>query len=94
MITVVCKRYVTRVNALNLWYVWIISLAYVLFTFSYPYTVEKGLYLGQIFGMEILMDLRFSRRHESENSIFSGWSAYVSICYQHNSKTNYNRSSI
>ena len=48
-----------------------------LFTFSYL-SVEKLLYLGQIFEMEILMDLHVLRSPESENHIFSKWS--VCLC--------------
>ena len=34
---------------------------------------EKELFWGQIFEMEILMDLHVLRSPESENHIFSGW---------------------
>ena len=35
------------------------------------YMADKVLFLGQIFEMEILMDLQILRFHESENHIFS-----------------------
>ena len=41
---------------------------------------EKALFLGQIFVMEILMDLHILRSSEYENHIFSGWSVYVCVC--------------
>ena len=53
--------------------------------------VEKVLLLGQIFKMEILMDLHVFRAPESENHIFSKWTVCMCVCYQHNSKTNYSR---
>ena len=37
--------------------------------------VEKVLFLGEIFEMEILMDLHVMRSHESENPMFSIWFA-------------------
>ena len=49
------------------------------FTFSYL-KVEKVLFLGQIFEMEILMDLHVLRSPESENLIFSKWSVCVCVC--------------
>ena len=56
---------------------------------------EKILFWGQIFEMEILMDLHIMRSPETVNYIFSVWSVcmYVSLCvpYQYNSKTNYIR---
>ena len=39
--------------------------------------VEKVLFLGQIFEVEILMDLHVMRTPESKNYIFSAWSVYV-----------------
>ena len=36
--------------------------------------VEKVLFLGQIFELEILMGLHVMRTPESKNHIFSGWS--------------------
>ena len=63
--------------------------------------VEKVLFFGQIFEMEILVDLHVMRIPESEKHIFSFWSVCVCVCvclcvclcvsYQHNSKTNYSR---
>ena len=51
-----------------------------IFTFSYPYIVEKVLFLNQIFKMEILMDLHVLRSPESENHIFSVWSVSLCVC--------------
>ena len=42
-----------------------------LFIFSYSYTVEKVLFLSQIFKVEILMHLHILRGPESDNHIFS-----------------------
>ena len=42
-------------------------------TFSYPYRVEKVLYLGEVFEMEILMDKHVLRFLESKKYIFSDW---------------------
>ena len=57
--------------------------------------VEKVLLLGQIFEMEIIMDLHVLRSPESENHIFSDWSVCkcvcVCVCYKPNSKTNHSR---
>ena len=61
--------------------------------------VEKVLFLGQIFGMEIFMHLHFLTYPESEIHIFSDWLVclYVyqcvclSACYQHNLKRNYRK---
>ena len=69
--------------------------------------VEKVMFWGQIFEMEILMDLHVLRSPESEKHIFSVWSVCMCVClcvcvcvclsvclcvcYQHNSKTNYSR---
>ena len=47
--------------------------------FSYPYMVEKVLHWGQIFEMEILMDLHVLVSPESENHIFSSWSVCVFV---------------
>ena len=44
------------------------------------YMADKVLFLGQIFEMEILMDLHVLRSPESENHIFSGWSVSVCVC--------------
>ena len=41
---------------------------------------EKILFLGQIFEMEILMDLHVMRTPESENHIFSVWSVCACVC--------------
>ena len=41
--------------------------------------VEKALFWGQIFEMEILMDLHVLRTPESENHIFSVWSVCVCV---------------
>ena len=48
-------------------------------TFSYL-LVEKLLFLGRIFKMEISMDLYVLRSLESENHIFSVWSVCVCLC--------------
>ena len=56
-----------------------------LITFYYPYKVEKALFWGQIFGMEILMDLHVLRASESENHIFSGSSVCMCVCVSTNS---------
>ena len=40
----------------------------------------KVLFLGQIFKMEILMDLHVTRSAESENQIFSVWSECMCVC--------------
>ena len=48
--------------------------------------VEKVLFLGQIFEMEIFMDLHGMRSPEYKNHSFSDWS--VCVFYHHNSKTN------
>ena len=50
--------------------------------------VEKVLFWGQIFEIEILMDLQILSSPESENHIFSGWFVYVCACYEHSSKIN------
>ena len=42
--------------------------------------VEKELFLGQIFELEILMDSHVLRSPESENHIFSKWSVCVCVC--------------
>ena len=64
-----------------------LPFSHFLFTFSYPYMVEKVLFLGQIFEMGILMDLHAIRTSESDNYIFSAWFVCLCICDQHNSKT-------
>ena len=48
-----------------------------LFTFSYLYMAEKVLLLGQIFEMEILMNLHVLWFSESQYHIFSVWSVYM-----------------
>ena len=49
----------------------------------------KVLFWGQIFEMDILMDLHVMRTPESKNHIFSFWSVCTCrVCYQHSSKTN------
>ena len=42
--------------------------------------VRKTLFLGQIFEMEILMNLYVLRSPESENDIFSVWSMCLCLC--------------
>ena len=42
--------------------------------------IEEVLFLGQIFEMEILMDLNVMRIFESENHIFSVWSVCMYAC--------------
>ena len=44
---------------------------FIIIIFSYLCMVEKALFLGQIFEMEILMDLHVTRTRESKNHIFS-----------------------
>ena len=46
-------------------------------TFSYPCMVEKVLLFGQIFEVEILIDLHVLSSHEFKNHIFSGLCMYV-----------------
>ena len=68
------------------------------FHFLLPISRES-IALGQIFEMEILMDLHGLRSPESKNRIFSKWSVCMCICvcvcvracYKHNSKTNFSR---
>ena len=57
--------------------------ALTFFTFSQSYMVKKVLFWGKIF--EIRMDRCVLRFPESENHIFSGWSACVCVfaCYGH-----------
>ena len=50
--------------------------------------VEKAIFLGQIFEMEILMGLH-DVTLESENHTFSVWS--VCVCHPYNSKTDNGR---
>ena len=56
---------------------------------------QKVLLLGHIFGTDIFLGLHVLRYPESKNHIYNGWSLCVcvclSVCYQHNSKTNYSR---
>ena len=54
--------------------------------------IEKVLFFGQIFKMEILMNLHVMRSPQSKNHIFSVSSVCMCVCYQHNSKTNCSRS--
>ena len=54
-----------------------------LFTFFYL-SVEKVLFWGQIFEMEILMDLHVLRSPESENHIFNVWSVCMLSVYLKN----------
>ena len=65
--------------------------ALTFFTFSQSYMVEKVLFWGKIF--EIRMDRCVLRFPESENHIFSGWSACVCVfaCYGHIYNTSYSR---
>ena len=66
----------------------------IFFAFSLSPTLisRESIVLGQIFEVDILMDLNVLRLPETENHIFSGWSVYtcvcLCICYQHNLKTN------
>ena len=48
--------------------------------------VEKVLFWGQIFKMEILMDLNVMRFPEPENHIFSFWFVWLCVCYPHSSE--------
>ena len=53
----------------------------IIITFSYPYMVEKVLFLGYPLQMKILMDLRILRPAELKNHIFNGSTfACVSEC--------------
>ena len=65
------------------------------FTLTYPCTVQKMLFLGQIFEMVIFMDLQILRSFESENHIFSAWSVCMCfcVCYPYSSKANDARNS-
>ena len=56
--------------------------------------VEKILFWGQTFELEILMSLHVLRSPEYENHIFSGWCVCICVCYQHNSKASYAETSI
>ena len=58
----------------------------LLFYFLLPCEVEKILFLGLMFKIEILLNLYVSKSPESNNNIFRGWSLVV--YYQYNSKTN------
>ena len=42
--------------------------------------MKKVLFLGQIFEVEILMDIHVLSSLESQNHIFSVWSVCVSVC--------------
>ena len=53
--------------------------------------VRKVLLGGQTFEMKVLMDLHGMRLPISKNYIFGVWSVCLFVFYQHNSKTNYNR---
>ena len=48
--------------------------------FSYSYIIDKALFFGQIFKMEILMDLYVLKSPESGNHIFSVWSLCLYVC--------------
>ena len=50
-----------------------------IFTFSYL-SVEKVVFLGQIFEMKALMGLHVLRSSKSKNHIFSVWSECLSVC--------------
>ena len=52
--------------------------------------VDKVLFWGQNFEMEILMDLHVMRTPDPKIT-FLVFGLSVCVCYQHNSKTNYNR---
>ena len=56
---------------------------------------RKYYFGGQIFNIEILIDLHVLRSPQSENYIFCVWSVCMCVClcvgYQHNSKANYSR---
>ena len=49
-------------------------------TFYYFLLSRESIVLGQIFEMEILMDLYVLRSPESENHIFSKWSVCMFVC--------------
>ena len=51
-----------------------------LFTFCYPYMIDKVLFLAQIFKMKILIDLKLLRSPESEYNTFSDWSVHGCVC--------------
>ena len=76
------------------------KILFISFYFFLPNVmVEKVLFLGQIFEMEILMDLHVMRTSESKNHIFSIWSVCtcvcvcdcLCVCYHYYSKSNYSR---
>ena len=48
----------------------IISKSMLFFTFSYPFKVEKALFLGQFSEVEILMALHILKAPDSENHVF------------------------
>ena len=50
-----------------------------IFIFSYPSIVRKVLFWGEIFQMEVSMNLHVLKSPESVNYIFSDWS----VCYKH-----------
>ena len=50
---------------------------------SYKCMVAKVLFLGQIFEIDILIDLHVLRSLESKNQIFIGWSVCLTTCYHH-----------
>ena len=68
------------------------------FIFSFLGMVKKELFFDLSFEIKILMDWHILRFPESENQVLSGWPLSFCVCvrvccYQHNSKTNYSRSS-
>ena len=59
-----------------------------LFTFSYPYAIEKVVFSGPIFLSEFPLKLHILKSSESENQVFNDWSKNL---LQHNSQINNNR---
>ena len=51
-----------------------IQKSHIAFVFLLSHVVEKVLFLGQIFEMEIWMDLHIMKSPETENQIFNVWS--------------------
>ena len=52
---------------------------FLYFNFSYLCIIEKVLFWGQTFEIEILMDLLVLRFPESENYIFSWWLVWICV---------------
>ena len=61
-----------------------------IFTFFYLYMLEKVLFQGHIFELEISMDLHVLRPPLNPRIIFLAVGLCI-VCYQHNSKANYDK---